>query len=77
MPPWPTSPSLPRLPSVFCETGEEEPGEPHSSYHEFLFKLRRIKERLFTPTARALAEERHAYLQEFFERLQEEWEGEK
>ena len=61
----------------FLETGEEEPGEPHSSYHEFLFKLRRIKERLFTPTARALAEERHAYLQEFFERLQEEWEGEK
>ena len=60
----------------FLDSGEEEPGEPHSSYHEFLFKLRHIKERLFTPTARALAEERHAYLQEFFERLQKEWNGE-
>jgi uncharacterized protein len=59
----------------FLQTGEKEPGEPHSSYHEFLFKLRKIKERLFTPTARAIAEERHIYLQEFFERLQAEWAG--
>jgi uncharacterized protein len=59
----------------FLQTGEKEPGEPHSSYHEFVFKLRKIKERLFTPTARAIAEERHLYLQEFFERLQAEWDG--
>ena len=61
----------------FIQTGEKEPGEPHSAYHEFIFKLRKIKERLFTPTARALAEQRHAYLQEFFDRLQAEWQGEK
>ena len=59
----------------FLATGEEEPGEPHSSYHEFLFKLSRIKDRLFTPTARAIAEERHVYLRAFFDRLQEEWVG--
>ena len=64
------------LPSQrFLQTGEKEPGEPHSSYHEFLFKLSKIKARLFTPTARALAEERHSYLQQFFERLQAEWDG--
>lgn len=61
----------------FIQTGEKEPGEPHSAYHEFIFKLRKIKDRLFTPTARALAEQRHAYLQEFFDRLQAEWQGEK
>jgi uncharacterized protein len=59
----------------FLATGEKEPGEPHSSYHEYLFKLRKIKDRLFTPTARALAEERHAYLHAFFDRLQSEWQG--
>jgi uncharacterized protein len=59
----------------FIASGEKEPGEPHSAYHEFLFKLRKIKDRLFTSTARALAEQRHAYLQEFFDRLQAEWNG--
>lgn len=61
----------------FMETGEKEPGEPHSAYHEFIFKLRKVKARLFTPTARAIAEERQVYLQEFFDRLQSEWRGEK
>jgi len=60
----------------FLAVGQEEPGEPHSSYHEFLFKLNKIKDRLFTPTARAIAAQRHAYLQDFFDRLQAEWSGE-
>ncbi len=61
----------------FIETGEKEPGEPHSSYHEFLFKLSKIKDMLFTATARAVAAERHAYLAEFFDRLGAEMKGEK
>lgn len=60
----------------FLETGVKEPGEPHSSYHEYLFKLRKIKDRLFTPSARALAEERDAYLAGFFQRLAAEIAGE-
>lgn len=60
----------------FRETGEELPGEPHSAYHEYLFKLRRVPERLYTATARALAVERLRYLEEFFQRLSREWEGE-
>lgn len=59
----------------FLESGVETPGEPHSAYHEYLFKLRHIPERLYTPTARALAEERLRYLDEFFRRLIAEWEG--
>jgi uncharacterized protein len=62
---------------LFLQTGREEPGELHSSYHEFLFKLSKIKDRLFTPTARALAEARHAYLMDFFEELRAEMNGEK
>lgn len=59
----------------FLQTGKEEPGEPHSAYHEYLFKLRKIKARLFTPSARVLAEARDAYLEAFFIQLQGEWDG--
>jgi uncharacterized protein len=59
----------------FLSTGREEPGEPHSSYHEHLFKLRKVRERMFTETARAIAAERLRYLDEYFERLLDEWQG--
>jgi uncharacterized protein len=61
----------------FMETGQKEPGEGHSSYHEYLFKLSKIKDMLYTPSGRALAEERHRYLADFFERLALELRGEK
>jgi uncharacterized protein len=60
----------------FLESGELEPGEPHSAYHEYLFKLRRIKERMLTTSGRKLAEERHREMAEFFERLADEMGGE-
>ena len=61
----------------FLQSGEKDPGEPHSVYHEYLFKLRKIKDRLFTPTARALAVERDAYIAQYFEQLQAELNGER
>jgi uncharacterized protein len=61
----------------FLETGQKEPGEPHSSYHEYLFKLSKIKDRLYTDTARTLAEQRHRFMAEFFERLADEERGER
>ncbi len=61
----------------FLETGEKEPGEAHSSYHEFLFKLRNVKGRMFTASGKALAEARHAYLVGFYEQLQAEARGER
>lgn len=53
----------------FLETGQEAPGEEHSAYHEYLFKLRHVRERLLTEAARRLGEPRHAALTAFFEQL--------
>ena len=60
----------------FIETGCLEPGEWHSSYHEFIFKLRHIKDRLYTFSARSIGDERHRYTEEFFSRLKAEAGGE-
>jgi uncharacterized protein len=62
---------------LFLETGKKEPGELHSSYHEYLFKLRKVKDHLFTKTGRTIAEERDAFLTEFYERLLAEYRGER
>ncbi len=59
----------------FLETGEKAPGEPHSAYHEYLFKLRRLRERLFTPAARAVAARRDAVMRAYFDALADEMEG--
>lgn len=61
----------------FLRSGETEPGEPYSSYHEFLFKLQHVKSRLFTKSGKKLAEERHAYMVGFYEQLQAEARGER
>lgn len=60
----------------FIQTGKEELNEKHSTYHEFIFKLVKIKERMFTRGGKALAEERHAYIVEYYQRLQAEYRGE-
>ncbi len=49
--------------------------EAYSPVHEFVFKLSQIRDRLWTATARSLAEERHAFMQSFFERLEAEVRG--
>jgi uncharacterized protein len=48
----------------------------YSPSQEFAVKLVRLKETLFTATARAIAEERHAFMVAFFERLEAEVRGE-
>ncbi len=55
------------------ETGD---GADHTPVHEFVVKLARLKERLFTQTGRAIAEERHAYMAAFYARLDAEVRGE-
>jgi len=63
-------------PSVkFLTTGVDQPGEPHSAYHEHLFKLTRVKDRLFTDSARKIAADRHEYLDTYFKRLIAEMDG--
>jgi uncharacterized protein len=56
----------------FLKPGEPEPGELHSAFHEFCFKLRRIRERMHTPSGRQIAEERHRRMSVFFKQLEEE-----
>ncbi|MCX6055718.1 MAG: HD domain-containing protein [Chloroflexi bacterium] len=63
--------------TFFIETGEEEPGELHSAYHEHLYKLKKIEGKLFTATARVLARERSQYLDDFFVQLIAEINGER
>lgn len=61
----------------FLETGKETSREPHSAYHEYLFKLAKIKDNLFTETAHRIAKERHAYIRDYFLILAAEINGEK
>ncbi len=61
----------------FITTGQTTPGEAHSAYHEYIFKLKNVRQRLFTPTARAIAEARHAAMVAFFEQLRAECRGER
>ncbi len=68
--PWYAPPSR-----QFLESGKEVEGEAHSAYHEHLFKLRKVRQRMFTVTAKSIADERLKYLDEFFERLIDEWNG--
>jgi uncharacterized protein len=60
----------------FLASGKTEPGEPHSAYHEYMYKLRHVYERLYTKPARRIAESRHRLLTTFFEQLAAEARGE-
>jgi uncharacterized protein len=61
----------------FLTSGEKESGEQHSSYHEYLFKLRRVKDLMFTQTGKRIAKQRDAYLRGFYTQLQAECRGER
>ena len=61
----------------FKQTGQEQPGEAHSAYHEYLFKLRKIASGLYTPTGRRMAEERQRFLNQFFDELAAECRAER
>ncbi|HEY71168.1 MAG TPA: HD domain-containing protein [Anaerolineae bacterium] len=60
----------------FIESGEREPDETHSAYHEYLFKLRNVAGRLYTEPAKRIAAQRFKILQAFFEQLAAEARGE-
>jgi uncharacterized protein len=55
-----------------------EPGlneSQHTAHHEFHVKLKHVKERLYTASGRRIAEDRHRFMVEFFERLAAEVQG--
>ena len=70
-------PAFARPSERFLETGEREAGEPHSAYHENIYKLTRIFGLMYTASGLAIAEERHRYMVAFFERLIAEVSGDK
>jgi uncharacterized protein len=47
----------------------------HTPVHEYQIKLSKIKDRLLTESARALAEERHAFMVGFYAQLEQEIRG--
>ncbi len=59
----------------FRSTGQLTEAEAHTPQHEFIIKLSRIPARLTTPTGRALAEQRSAFLAGFFDQLERELAG--
>lgn len=46
-----------------------------TAFREFSVKLSRIKDRMLTPTGKRMAEERHHFMSDFFERLTREAQG--
>lgn len=66
-----------RLWAPLREVAEAPPptGPDYTPVHEFWHKLRRLPEMLYTATARALAQERYAFMEAFFRRLDEECTG--
>jgi uncharacterized protein len=60
---------------LFLKTGQAAPGEAHSAYHEYLFKLRKLKHLLYTATARQMAEKRQSLMESYFTQLASECEG--
>ena len=67
-----------KLHNPHIEPEETEPySEEDTGYREYKLKLSRIKDRMLTTEGRHVAEERHTYMETFFDRLTEEHEGHK
>jgi len=62
-------------PDVAAAQGDGTP--EHTPVHEFIVKLSQLRDAMTTATGRALAEERHAFMVEFFTRLDAEVRGER
>jgi len=57
------------------EGREDQWSGGHTPVHEYRFKLANLRERMFTPTGRRIAQERHRVMVAFFERLEREVSG--
>lgn len=57
-------------------TRDQHGDSNHTPVAEFVVKLRHVPARVYTAAARKIAEERHAYMSQFFERLGREMRGE-
>ncbi len=67
---WPEM-AIDELVSALGEEGGNLAGE-HTPVHEWLLKLSRLQAALHTPTAQRIGRERHAFMELFFRRLEQE-----
>jgi len=67
--------SLDAVDRVRWDIEGDNPDE-HTPVHEFVVKLSRIKDQLYTREGRAIAVERHRYMEAFYRRLDAEVQGE-
>ncbi len=64
------------LHNVGVDIGKTEPyTKEDTAYREFSVKLRKVRDKMLTDEGKRIAEERHAFMEEFFERLNKEVEG--
>lgn len=63
-------------PDPAAQATRDQHNADHSPVQEFQVKLSKLRERFHTPTAQAIAEERHAFMAAFFEQLAREVRGE-
>lgn len=66
----------PAVPPVMHATAEQYKAAKGHSLNHFHEKLFLLKDRMNTPTARALAEERHRFMEDFVQRFLAEWAAE-
>jgi uncharacterized protein len=64
-------------PPVQHQTKEAYAAGAASTVHHFYEKLFLLRERMYTPAARALAAERHRFLERFLAEFDAEWRGER
>jgi uncharacterized protein len=63
------------VPLQDVDNHQQGSGPEHSAVHEFVFKLSRLRERLYTETAREIARTRHEFMVTFFQQLDRELRG--
>jgi uncharacterized protein len=63
------------VPSDYVDQPAGADPREHTAVHEFHVKLSKIKDRMFTPTGKQLANERHAFMVKFYEQLDQEVKG--
>lgn len=65
----------PNLPPRESMTAEEYRNGKTTAINHFYEKLLKLKDRVNTPSAKVIAEERHRYMQQYVERFYKEWDG--
>lgn len=65
-----------QLHNIGVDPGKTKPyTKEDTAYREFMVKLKKVKDKMLTEEGKRIAEERHAFMEEFFDRLNKEVKG--